>query len=102
VLVGGGIGIAPLKFLARALGSHGVDTIALLGARNKDELTPLLADFTAMGIAVQYATDDGSMGTHGFVTELLPGALTQNMDRQVAVYCCGPQPMMKHKMMKLF
>lgn len=92
-LIGGGMGIAPLYFLAKRLHQivrpSGKDVV-LLGARNGDELTPLARDFTALGFKTELATDDGSLGHHGFVTELLPHFLG-SVGR---VYVCGPDGMM--------
>ena len=93
-LVGGGMGIAPLYFLADHLRDLGVDmsgSSVLLGARNRDELALLSNEFVQLGYRVQVATDDGSFGHHGFVPELLEPLLPE-ISR---VYTCGPWPMMK-------
>lgn len=89
-LIGGGMGIAPLHFLARQLVVTGQSFI-LLGARNRQEVALLADEFQAMGYTVQVATDDGSMGHHGFIPELLDSVLPA-VSR---VYTCGPFPMMK-------
>lgn len=91
LLVGGGMGIAPLKFLAQKL-QQGAELrhIVLLGARNKAELEPLVRDFQTLGCEVHAATDDGSYGHHGFVTELLAEAL----NNAGYAYVCGPERMM--------
>ena len=92
-LVGGGMGIAPLLFLASRLGelSGGHRSpLVLLGARSAQELAPLAAGFVALGCEVLTATDDGSLGHHGPVADLLPDQLGRT-DR-VAV--CGPFAMM--------
>ena len=92
-LVGGGMGIAPLLFLASRLGelSGGHRSpLVLLGARSGQELAPLAAGFAALGCDVLTATDDGSLGHHGPVVDLLPDQLGRT-DR-VAV--CGPFAMM--------
>jgi len=91
-LIGGGMGIAPLKFLAATLRRRQPEAAVrvLLGARNKTEIAPLAADFTAMGLTPECATDDGSLGHHGLVTELLAAHRTAG-----TVYCCGPRPMMR-------
>lgn len=93
-LVGGGMGIAPMLFLAtrfRHLAQPGEAPKVILGARNREELAPLLAEFEKLGLEVQTATDDGSLGHHGLVTDVLkkinPGA-------DHTVYTCGPKPMM--------
>ena len=93
-LVGGGMGIAPLYFLARRLLQTGrmvEKDFVLLGARNRAELSIFVDEFSELGYRVQTATDDGSMGHHGFVTELLDPILPV-MKR---VYTCGPFAMMK-------
>ncbi|MBU0665145.1 MAG: dihydroorotate dehydrogenase electron transfer subunit [Proteobacteria bacterium] len=93
-LVGGGMGIAPMLFLASRLlqKSHeGVRPRVVLGARNHEELVPLMGDFLDVGIEVLAATDDGSFGHYGLVTDVLK---TLNLTSQSTVYSCGPRPMM--------
>lgn len=93
-IIGGGMGIAPLYFLAKRLlrseRPSDCDHI-LLGARNRDELGQLAEEFTGLGYPVQTATDDGSLGYHGLIPDLLD-ELLPSVDR---VYTCGPYPMMK-------
>jgi dihydroorotate dehydrogenase electron transfer subunit len=94
-LVGGGMGIAPLYFLAREIlrTTKPAKCIVLLGARTAAELGPLPQDFMDIGATETHiATDDGSRGHHGFVAELLPQHLGPG---QWAVCTCGPHPMMK-------
>ncbi len=87
-LIGGGMGIAPLYFLAQELRGP---KYALLGARNRDELAPLAKLFAEIGCAVQLATDDGSLGHHGFIPDLLDAVLPD-----VCQVCtCGPKAMMR-------
>jgi dihydroorotate dehydrogenase electron transfer subunit len=84
LLVGGGTGIASLYELARD--RHGARV--LLGGRSRDEILGL-DDFLALGAPLEVATDDGSIGRRGFVTELLAPAPGDE------VYACGPTPMMR-------
>lgn len=93
-LVGGGMGIAPLLFLSeRLLLQRFTGHITLLlGGRTGDELAPLVAPFEALGLKVLTATDDGSLGHHGLVTDLLT-SLGPKTNRRV--YACGPYPMMR-------
>ncbi|HXX46877.1 MAG TPA: dihydroorotate dehydrogenase electron transfer subunit [Myxococcota bacterium] len=84
-LVGGGTGIASLYELARDA-PRGVRV--RLGGRSRADILGL-ADFEALGVDLAVATDDGSHGARGFVTELVapgPGE---------TVYACGPTPMMR-------
>ncbi len=94
-LVGGGLGIAPLLFLAKVARSrHPEGTVkVILGARNEAELSCFAQDFETLDVAVHLATDDGSLGHHGLVTDLIPSVLMETAAWQVC--CCGPYPMMK-------
>jgi dihydroorotate dehydrogenase electron transfer subunit len=85
-LVAGGIGTPPLAFLAARARRRGLRVESFVGARDKRSLT-LLRLFRRAG-PVRVATDDGSAGRRGFVTDLVdPGAYDQ-------VYACGPEAML--------
>ena len=95
-LVGGGMGIAPLYFLARELlrFSQTEPPFVFLGARTRSELSRLAEDFVVLGVRnLQLATDDGSMGHHGLVTDLLARQFAGA--EHLSVCTCGPQPMMR-------
>lgn len=90
VIVAGGYGCAATYLLAKR---SRVPCTCLLGGRTQDDL--LLADeFGGLGAAVKLATDDGSCGHHGFVTDLLEEALG-TLDPGAAVYACGPNAMLR-------
>lgn len=89
LLVGGGVGIAPLLQLGRELKSKGFQPTFLLGARSGKDLLQL-AEFEKVG-RVLVTTEDGSMGDKGFVTN--HSVLTQ--EKFDKIYSCGPTPMMK-------
>ena len=94
VIVGGGLGIAPMLFLAKEncrIKKSCSDDLIVLGAREKNELAPLLDDFRQFGLRLLTATDDGSLGHHGLVTEVLQSI---EMPSDCVVYACGPEPMM--------
>jgi dihydroorotate dehydrogenase electron transfer subunit len=94
VIVGGGLGIAPLLFLVQEicrLKSDSSDDLLILGAREKIEIEPLLTDFHQFGLRTLTATDDGSLGHHGLVTGVME---TIKLPQGSTVYCCGPEPMM--------
>jgi dihydroorotate dehydrogenase electron transfer subunit len=90
-LVGGGLGVAPLLFLARQIKERfpGEKLSILLGGRSGDELLAL-EDFQKTA-PVHLATDDGSQGLHGLVTDLL----AREISGPATLYTCGPTPMMK-------
>ncbi|MBU0729104.1 MAG: dihydroorotate dehydrogenase electron transfer subunit [Proteobacteria bacterium] len=97
-LVGGGMGIAPLFFLSKQIVQtvKGAKIQLLLGARTRDELMAFEPGFKALGVQVHAATDDGSAGHHGFVTDLFVKAADNcPADQAFDVYCCGPYPMMR-------
>jgi len=90
ILVGGGTGVASLFELARRSSSR-ARVLVLLGARTAVGLMGR-ADFESLDADLQVATDDGSEGTEGFVTELLERELAA--EGAARVYACGPTPMM--------
>ena len=92
LLVGGGVGLAPLTMLAEAEERRGTEVHALIGARNEDYLLMLSCGLAA-GCIRHFATDDGSMGYHGFNTDLLDGLFDELGFDYVAT--CGPEPMQR-------
>ena len=93
ILVGGGAGIASLMLLAVSLRKHGIETLGLIGAQYRDRLLSV-DDLEAIGVTVHIASDDGSVGHHGFVTDILTDILTHNDLNIPAIYACGPQAML--------
>ena len=88
LLVGGGVGTAPMLYLGEALLKKGIKPTFLLGARSKNDLLQL-EHFQALG-DVYMTTEDGSMGEKGYVT--MHSILNQK--RFDMIYTCGPKPMM--------
>jgi dihydroorotate dehydrogenase electron transfer subunit len=109
LLVGGGVGIPPMLYLAdhlrtrRAIAFCGATTRDLLPLKiiaESDSTQPALciAEFAAANVPAIITTDDGSYGTRGYVTQ----ALEQYLDAHAAdaafhptIYTCGPEPMMR-------
>ncbi len=91
LLVGGGYGAAPLWFLARRLRAAGQVVRVALGARTAAALV-LERRFADLGCAVHVATDDGSRGRPGVVTDLARDLFAVNPAS--ALYGCGPEPML--------
>ncbi|MEW6594985.1 MAG: dihydroorotate dehydrogenase electron transfer subunit [Thermodesulfobacteriota bacterium] len=94
-LIGGGMGIAPLYFLARELQRSNPPerVVPLLGARTAAELRPLADDFVSLGLETRLATDDGTLGHHGLVIDHLSELMASGEPWRV--YTCGPYPMMR-------
>lgn len=95
-IIGGGMGGAPLFYLTKQILRHQGDhsqVMVFLGAASAGEVANLRKDFADLGVKVLVATDDGSDGHHGLVTELMASNLDHN--EKWTVFSCGPHPMMK-------
>ena len=89
VLAGGGIGAAPLYGLAQRLLEAGITPTVALGFRSGRDAF-YLEEFAALGCPLMVATEDGSLGTKGFVTDL-----AKNVPQCDYAFVCGPTPMLK-------
>ena len=92
LLVAGGYGVAPLYFLATRAVERSVPTTVALGARRAVDLI-YVEQFRALGVDIILATDDGSLGHKGYVTDLVT-QLTNQQTNQPTIYACGPEPML--------
>ncbi|MDD5281354.1 MAG: sulfide/dihydroorotate dehydrogenase-like FAD/NAD-binding protein [Candidatus Omnitrophica bacterium] len=92
ILAGGGVGIAEILPVARALKDAGNHITAILGSRNKDLLI-LEAELKGASDQIYIMTDDGSYGRKGFTTDMLKELLDK--DKYDLIYSVGPIPMMK-------
>jgi len=90
LLVGGGVGVAPMYLLAKVLNDKGIKPHILLGARTKEDHI-LIDQFRQLG-TLCITTDDGSYGTKGFVVHHEIWSDNTTFDK---IFCCGPEPMMK-------
>ena len=88
VLVGGGIGIAPMYYLGKVLKEKGIEPVFVLGGRSKEDLI-MLDKFSSVG-EVYITTNDGSLGEQGFVTQ----HSVWKEKKFDMIYTCGPKPMM--------
>lgn len=122
LLVGGGVGIPPMLYLAEKLARRPAVTVAFCGAMTRDLLpfdlleenagnpesfAPLhnAREFARHGVPAVLTTDDGSHGFRGFVTQALEryldmcgfttDAIHRHGDNQPIIYTCGPEPMMR-------
>jgi dihydroorotate dehydrogenase electron transfer subunit len=113
LMVGGGVGIPPMMYLAEKL--QGRKAIAFAGALTRDllaltvtddapapaayDINPLynITEFSRHGIPAIITTDDGSYGFRGFITQALEAYLDKYFrgNSSPTIYTCGPEPMMK-------
>ena len=99
LLVGGGYGVAPLYFLARRLLASGFDVERVhvfIGGRTKSDLL-VLDRFSVLGVKLSTATNDGSYGVKGLVTDPLDDVLAdlRSAGGRFELFACGPDPMLK-------
>lgn len=113
-LIGGGVGIPPMIYLAQALAKANRQVVAFCGIRTRNLLPLKIIDgsqpclrgtpgmcteeFAAVGAKTVIATDDGSFGYHGLVSEAFEiwTDSVRPAGGDLAVYCCGPEPMMRN------
>lgn len=89
LLIGGGVGVPPMYELAKRLVHDGKKVSVIIGFNKAEEIF-YEAEFKALGCDVFVATADGSVGTKGFVTDVM-----KNLTDYTYVYTCGPEPMLK-------
>jgi dihydroorotate dehydrogenase electron transfer subunit len=94
VLVAGGVGIASVYLLAKKIREAGEEVHLLYGARRARDLVGL-EDFQELGIRVEVATEDGSRGVQGLVTQILEPYFSHYSTETLTLYTCGPNPMMQ-------
>jgi dihydroorotate dehydrogenase electron transfer subunit len=96
VLICGGMGVAPLTFFAERLGRTRAHprVVCYFGARGRDDLigldrlSPLCAE-------LHIATEDGSRGERGLITDLFKARMRSHDPRRAAMFACGPNPMLQ-------
>jgi len=93
ILVGGGIGLAPLAILRRQLAERSVPLRTLLGFRDREHSGGVDELFACC--EVRLASEDGHVGHRGYVTDLLAVLLEGDDARSAAVYACGPPAMLE-------
>jgi dihydroorotate dehydrogenase electron transfer subunit len=92
LLVGGGYGVAPLRFLAERATASGWTVTVVIGAQTAKEVV-YAERFSQLGARVAVTTDDGTAGRQGLATDAAARLLDQ--ERYAAIYACGPEPMLE-------
>lgn len=87
LVIGGGVGVPPMYYLAKCLVNQGKKVTAVLGFNSKDDVFGV-KEFESLNVKTIVSTADGSFGEKGFVTDVLPKDYTY-------FYTCGPEPMLK-------
>ncbi len=110
LLVAGGVGLPPIRWLGECLRKCGIDCRVIYGAQSIDLLpvkignkpdtqpifTPCVDEFSCDGIDAIITTDDGSVGVKGRVTDALKPVLEREAEANTLhVFACGPEPMLK-------
>ncbi len=92
ILVGGGVGLAPLYYLAKEMVK--TSRVRLFaGGRTKEDIL-CITEFERLGVETYVSTDDGTLGASGLVTEVLEKHLTAGIADKT-IFACGPFPMLK-------
>lgn len=94
ILIAGGHGIAPLYALAKKFTVHSSQLTAFIGVRTSKHIVGD-KELKRLGCKVSFATEDGSRGHKGLVTDLLIFELKAHSSKPTTLYACGPKPMLK-------
>ncbi|GJQ25145.1 MAG: dihydroorotate dehydrogenase B (NAD(+)), electron transfer subunit [Phycisphaerae bacterium] len=109
ILVAGGVGLPPIRWLAETLCRAGIEPSFIYGAQSRDllavalcaepardgKMSECIKEFAGLGIRAAITTDDGSCGLRGRVTDALGIQLDACAGRAARVYACGPEPMLR-------
>jgi dihydroorotate dehydrogenase electron transfer subunit len=92
ILVGGGVGLAPLYYLAKKLAATSRVRL-FIGGKTKEDIL-CVTEFERLGVETYVATDDGTLGAGGLVTEVMEQQFAAK-GSGATIYACGPMPMLK-------
>lgn len=93
LLVGGGVGLAPLYYLAKEMVKDDLKVNLFAGGRNKEDVL-CITEFERLGVETYVATDDGTLGARGLVTEVFEEQLAK-VKSGATIFACGPYPMLR-------
>jgi dihydroorotate dehydrogenase electron transfer subunit len=92
-LVAGGIGVAPLFILSQRLKTHGHGCLVFIGGKTKEHVL-CVEEFKGLGAEVHVATENGTMGFRGMITDMLESFL-RDRPNPSGLFACGPVDMLK-------
>jgi dihydroorotate dehydrogenase electron transfer subunit len=109
ILIAGGVGLPPIRWLAQSLRGNNQLCECIYGAQTRDliplhinkepeksgEFGPFSEEFTSIGAPIAITTDDGSCGMRGRVTDCFAKYLARHGADNLCVFGCGPEPMLK-------
>ena len=95
ILVAGGVGIAPLLLLSQELWKKNIPSVLFFGNRSKEAFA-INSDFEKLGAKIHPASDDGSFGFKGTVTELFKTKIANYKKNNIQIFACGPNPMLNN------
>lgn len=93
LIVGGGVGLAPLYLLAKELVKKSAVRL-FAGGRSRDDIF-CITEFERLGVECYVATEDGSLGECGLVTEALVKRLDEGSTNKASIFACGPDGMLR-------
>lgn len=94
LLIGGGYGVAPLRYLAETALAQGYRVSAIVGARRQEDLL-LVEAFETLGVVTWVTTEDGSAGLKGRVTDAIDPVFESELGRPALICTCGPTGMLR-------
>ncbi|HEY6873505.1 MAG TPA: dihydroorotate dehydrogenase electron transfer subunit [Geobacteraceae bacterium] len=92
ILVGGGVGLAPLFYLAKELVAKSRVRL-FIGGKTKEDIL-CVTEFERLGVETYVATDDGTLGAGGLVTDVMERHLAEESGKKT-IFACGPMPMLR-------
>ena len=94
MLIAGGVGAAPLLFLAEKMVKNKIKPYVIVGAKRSSHIL-CEKEFKKLGCFVRVSTEDGSRGHKGYATDIMEHLLTIIKRKISGIYACGPNPMLK-------
>jgi dihydroorotate dehydrogenase electron transfer subunit len=95
ILVAGGMGLAPMYFLAQSLPLEVRRSTKMLLGFSTSQEAALIDQIKDLGLELSLATEDGSQGFRGTVTDLFEQLINRDVAEKPIIYACGPNPMLK-------